>query len=87
MSNDESSDFLKNSNFEDMISELKLFMIKNKDVSSFTLRMFNDIFVFEMNDVVVQKSENYTFDFIIYGKINKELEPDHILTQLKLIDI
>ena len=56
MSIDESNDFLKNSNFEDMISELNLEDLKDKDVSSFTLRMFNEITLFEMNEVVDQKS-------------------------------
>ena len=82
--NEDNTEFLENSNFEDMISELNLDEIKDKDTSSFTLRMFNNITVFEMDEVVDQKSENYTFDFIIYGRINKDLEPDTIHTIFKL---
>ena len=87
ISHDDSEDnteFLENSNFEDMISELNLDELKDKDTSSFTLRKFNNITVFEMDEVVDQKSENYTFDFIIYGRINKELEPDIIQTKFEL---
>ena len=77
-------EFLENSNFEEMISKLNLDDIKNKDTSSFTLKMFNNIIEFEMDEVVDQISKNYTFDFNINGKINKELNPDSIHTSLKL---
>jgi len=82
--NKDNTEFLENSNFEDMISELNLDELKDKNISSFTLKMFDNITVFEMDEVFDQKSENYTFDFIIYGKINKELEPDTIKTKFKL---
>ena len=87
VSNDDSKEnmeFIEFSNFEDMISKLNLDELKDKDTSSFTLKKFNDITVFEMDEVVDQKSENYTFDFIIYGRINKELEPDIIQTKFEL---
>ena len=77
-------EFIEFSNFEDMISKLNLDELKDKDTSSFTLKKFNNIIVFEMDEVVDQKSENYTFDFIIYGRINKELEPDIIQTKFEL---
>ena len=80
----ENSEFIEFSNFEDMISELNIDELKDKDTSSFTLRKFNNVTVFEMDEVVDQKSENYTFDFIIYGRINKELEPDIIKTKFEL---
>ena len=67
-----------------MISELNIDEIKDKDTSSFILKKFNDITVFEIDEVVKQKSENYTFYFIIYIRINKELEPDIIQTKFKL---
>ena len=84
VSNEDNSEFIEFSNFEDMISKLNLDELKDKDTSSFTLRKFNDIIVFEMDEVVDQKSENYTFDFIIYGRINKKLEPDIIQTKFEL---
>jgi len=87
VSNDDNKDnteFIEFSNFEDMISKLNLDELKDKDTSSFTLKKFNDVTVFEMDEVVDQKSENYTFDFIIYGRINKELEPDIIQTKFEL---
>ena len=90
ISHDDSEDnieFIKSSNFEDMVSKLNLSELKDKDTSSFTLKMFNNIIVFEMDEVVEQKSENYTFDFIIYGRINKELEPDTIQTKFELRSI
>ena len=82
--NKDNTEFIEFSNFEKMISELNIDEIKDKDTSSFTLKKFNDITVFEMDEVVDQKSENYTFDFIIYGRINKELEPDIIQTKFEL---
>ena len=85
--NEENKEFLLNSNFEEMISELNLTDLKNKDVSSFTLKMFDDITVFEMDKVVNQKSDNYKFDFTISGKINRELEPDTIKTKFKFIGL
>ena len=85
--NKDNTEFIENSNFEDMISKLNLDDIKNKETSSFTLKMFNNIIVFEMDEVVDQISKNYTFDFNINGKINKELNPDTIHTSLKLRQI
>jgi hypothetical protein len=82
--NEDNTEFIEFSNFEDMISKLNLDELKDKDTSSFTLKKFNDVTVFEMDEVVDQKSENYTFDFIIYGRINKELEPDIIQTKFEL---
>ena len=67
-----------------MVSNLNLSELIDKDTSSFTLKKFNNIIVFEMDEVIDQKSENYTFDFIIYGRINKELEPDTIKTKFEL---
>ena len=75
---EENIEFIKSSNFEDMVSKLNLSELKDKDTSSFTLKMLNNIIVFEMDEVVDQKSENYLFDFVTYGRINKELEPDTI---------
>ena len=85
--NEENTEFIQNSNFEDMISELNLAEIKDKDVSSFTLKMFDDITVFEMDEVANQISEDYKFDFTISGQINRELEPDTIKANFKLIGI
>ena len=82
--NEENSEFIEFSNFEEMVSNLNLSELIDKDTSSFTLKKFNNIIVFEMDEVVDQKSENYTFDFIIYGRINKELEPDTIKTKFEL---
>ena len=62
------NDFLENSNFEEMISEQNFDELKDKDISSFTLKKYNEIIVFEMDEVVEQKSENYTFNFTINGK-------------------
>ena len=82
--NEDNTEFIEFSNFEDMISKLNLDELKDKDISSFTLKKFNDITVFEMDKVVDQKSDNYTFDFTISGRINKELEPDTIQTKFEL---
>jgi hypothetical protein len=81
---EENKEFIAFSNFEEMVSKLNLSELIDKDTSSFTLKKFNNIIVFEMDEVVEQKSENYTFDFIIYGRINKELEPDTIQTKFEL---
>ena len=82
--NVQNSEFIEFSNFEDMISELNINELLDKDTSSFTLRKFSNVTVFEMDEVVDQISENYTFDFIIYGRINKALEPDVIKTKFEL---
>ena len=82
--NEENKEFIEFSNFEEMVSKLNLSELIDKDTSSFTLKKFNNIIVFEMDEVVDQKSENYTFDFIIYGRINKELDPDTIQTKFEL---
>ena len=82
--NEANSEFIEFSNFEDMVSQLNISELIDKDSSSFTLKKFNNITVFEMDEVVDQKSENYTFDFIIYGRINKELEPDTIQAKFEL---
>jgi len=68
-----------------MISKLNIDEIKDKDkdISLFTLKKFIDITVFEMDEVAEQKYENYIFDFIIYSRINKELEPDIIQTKFE----
>ena len=70
-----------------MISKINISELIYKDTSSFTLKKYNNIIVFEMDEVEDQKSENYTFDFIIYGRINKELEPDTIQTKFELRSI
>ena len=82
--NEENSEFIEFSNFEDMISNLNLSELMDKDTSSFTLKKFNNVTVFEMDEVADQKSENFTFDFIIHGRINKVLEPDTIQTKFEL---
>ena len=84
---EENKKFLLNSNFEEMISDLNFENIKNKNVSSFTLKMLDDITVFEMDQVVDQKFNDYKFEFAISGKINRELEPDTIRTKFKFADL
>ena len=82
--NEENSEFIEFSNFEEMISKINVSELIYKDTSSFTLKKFSNVIVFEMDEVEDQKSENYTFDFILYGRINKELEPDTIQTKFEL---
>ena len=82
--NVDNSEFIEFSNFENLIPKINLEELKDKDISSFTLKKFNDITVFEMDKIVDQKSDNYTFDFTISGRINKELEPDTIHTKFEL---
>ena len=45
--------FLENSNFEEMVEKTDLKEV-NKKMSSFTLKLFNDIITFEMEDVINQ---------------------------------
>ena len=79
--------FLINSNFEDMISNINFDEIINKEHSSFTFDMLDEIIVFEIQNIIDQKFDNYTFNFSIYGKINKELEQDSVKTELQFIGI
>ena len=84
---DTNNDFVKNSNFDKMISNTDLKVIINKETSSFNFSMLSEIVTFEMEDVINQFSDNYIFDFTIYGKINKELEPTSLKAELEFVEI
>ena len=45
------------------------------------------LITFEMNEVKNQTSDNYTFDFKIDGKINKDMEPITIERKFELIEV
>ena len=49
--------------------------------------MASEIVTFEMEDIVNQKSNNYIYDFTIYGKINKDLKKQTIKGKIKFVEI
>ena len=82
------SDYLTKSNFEEMANDIDFENITNKDTSSFTLSMASEVVIFEMEgDNFYQKSDNYTYEFTINGKINKDLENQTIKGKFKLVEI
>ena len=81
------NEFVKNSNFDKMISNTDLQVIINKDTSSFNFSMLSEIVTFEMEDVINQYSTNYIFDFTIYGKINKDLNETTLKAVLEFVEI
>ena len=81
------SDYLSKTNFEEMVANVDLDIITNKTTSSFTLSMASEIVTFEMEDIVNQKSNNYIYDFTIYGKINKDLKKQTIKGKIKFVEI
>jgi hypothetical protein len=81
------NEFVKNSNFDKMISNTDLQVIINKDTSSFNFSMLSEIVTFEMEDVINQISNNYIFDFTIYGKINKDMNETTLKAVLEFVEI
>ena len=81
------NEFVKNSNFDKMISNTDLQVIVNKDTSSFNFSMLSEIVTFEMEDVINQLSNNYIFDFTIYGKISKDLNETTLKAELEFVEI
>jgi hypothetical protein len=81
------NEFVKNSNFDKMISNTDLQVIVNKDTSSFNFSILSEIVTFEMEDVINQLSNNYIFDFTIYGKISKDLNETTLKAELEFVEI
>ena len=78
---------LGNSNLEEVVSEIELSNLENKQNSTFTLQNLVEAIIFEMDEIQNQTSKNYSFDFKISGKINKELEQTTIEGNIELAEI
>ena len=65
---------LKKSNLDYLASSINLEQLENKNNSEFTLENLMEIIIFEMNiENKTIKSNNYKFNFIINGSLNKDL--------------
>ena len=81
---DNNTELLKDSNLLDIVSQTNLTDLLNKKEPDFKLNDLMKIITFKMDEIKNQTSNNYTFDFIINGTINKESEKDEINGPLKM---
>ena len=82
----ENDGLLKKSNLNELAEEKSMEDLE-KEEPVFTLVELFKYATFEMNEVKNQTSNNYSFDFKIEGKINKEISPKSIDADLELNDI
>ena len=61
--------------------------IANKEYPTYTIRNLTNTIVFNINQMENQTSENFTFDFRIDGKLDKDMEPIKFDTLLDLNEI
>ena len=78
---------LRKSNLDEIISEIDLSDLGNKQNSTYTLSNLVKTTIFEMDKIQNQTSFNYSFDFTISGKINKKIEPIKIEGKIDLVEI
>ena len=77
-------EFLRSSNFEEMISNVNCEEMKNKTLPLYTLDDLANTYSFKMEDIINQKSENYIFDINLNGKLNEDLPKNTIDAKLEL---
>jgi len=82
----ENEGLLKKSNLYELSKEILLEDMK-KEKAVFTLEDVIKYITFEMNEIKNQTANNFTFDFIIEGKLNKEMNKGIISGKLDLNEI
>jgi len=82
----ENEGLLKKSNLNELSNETSLEDMK-KEKTVFTLEDVIKYVTFEMNEIKNQTTNNFTFDFIIEGKLNKEITKGNISGKLDLNEI
>ena len=84
--NEKNDEFLKSSNFEEMLSKVNYDEI-NKTESTYTINDLLNTTKFTLEDIVDQVSDSYKFNFKLNGKINKDLPKQTIEAKLQLREI
>ena len=82
----ENNGIIKTNNLKELANEMKSDDFE-KEEPSFTLEKLSEIVTFEMKEIQNITAINYTFDFKIDGKINKEISAKSIDTILQLNEI
>ena len=82
----ENEGLLKKSNLNELSNEISLEDMK-KEKTAFTLEDAIKYITFEMNEIKNQTTNNLTFDFIIEGKLNREITKGSIIGKLDLNEI
>ena len=77
---------LKESNLNEIISNENLSDLINKNDSNFTNEELNKIIIFKMDEIKNITLQEYEAEFIINGKINKEINPTIMEAELNMVE-
>ena len=78
---------LRNSNLNEIVNEKNVKELVSKNSSTFTLTDYLNTSLFIFDEIKNQTSDNLIFNFSLNGKLNNELNPSKINTNLSIAEI